>query len=46
MNGNLNNNIEKVMWIFLTKLNNESELLNANWKFTFWYTSEDTHAPR
>jgi hypothetical protein len=47
INGSLNNNIEKAMWILLTELKKESELLDANQKFIpreFWTTSEDTHA--
>jgi hypothetical protein len=30
MNGNLNNNIEKAIWLLLTELKKESELLNAS----------------
>jgi hypothetical protein len=48
MNGNLNNNIEKAIWILLTELKKESELLNANQKFVpraFWNISENTHVP-
>jgi hypothetical protein len=47
MTGNLNNNIEKAIWILLTELKEESELLNASQKFVpraFWNISDNTHA--
>jgi hypothetical protein len=33
MNGNLNNNIEKAIWILQTGLKKEFRLLNANQKY-------------
>jgi hypothetical protein len=48
MSGNLNNNIEKAIWILLMELKEESELLNTSQKFVpraFWKISDNTHAP-
>jgi hypothetical protein len=48
MNGNLNKNIEKAVWILRTGLKKEFRLLNANQKYlprTFWNTSKNSNMP-